>query len=331
MRSIISIAAALTIITTLTACSSGTQSESSASTPSQAETEVVTDETTGSTLTIDPFEALTINTEDNTLDISLITDENNHYPSGMMMKLDYSDEAYSKDILYDATIISADDKTIQIKVDAEIKPEQADNYSLSTASKTYEIKVSDIPSHLLNKEMLTPEIFDQLDAECRNRLNDPSSMTNLENSLFNGLSDMSGTSDDTATASDDSIELVAVYGSLPAKTDFLSDKKVIEDGEFIDFKANATGIPFVDDPTVSDSYRLFYIYKLAENDYSIISACPVFLNDKLLLDHTTFRTTEFGLETNSFDSEEAAFSGILEWFSNYKAMLVEITQQNTDS
>ena len=326
MKKVLSIIAALSIVTSLTACGSGTQPEPSESiTASQVETEEVK-ETENDSQVIDPFETLSINTDYNTLTVDIISDVYSHYPSAMMMSLDYGEKDYSSMITYAATIISSDDKAINVEVYAELKPSYAESYSLSSDTKSFEIKVSDIPSHLLNNEMLSAESSEQLEKHCRTLINDPSSIDNRETGLLKGVSDMSGSNQGAAVVDETALEnteLVSVFECLPSNTSFLSDQKVIEKGEYINPKYNATGIPFVEDEKKSEEFRVFYVYKINDK-YSIISACPVFLNDQLIIDHTSVKTLAFGMTDNTFDSKEAAISAIESWVSNYSG--VELTE-----
>lgn len=296
MKRILTLAAALTLITTLTACSSGAHSEPAVNAASQAATEAATtSDNNDDTAAINPFETLSISAED----VATI-DEYSHYPSTMKLAIDYGEKDYRSDVLYDITIISADDKAIQIGVDAELKPDSANSYSLSSSSKTFEISVDDILSHLLNKEMLSDESFSALEQELR---------SNIINS----------------TGAVDDIELVATYECLPVEKPALENYVVIEDNNEKNYNDWMSGISFVEDTHISDGFRVFCIYKLSENKYAIISACPVFLNSQVIIERSSIKTTAYGMTDNTFDSQEAAYAAIESWVSHYNG--VELTER----
>lgn len=284
MKRILTLAAALTLITTLTGCGSGAQSESALDTTSQTATEATQEETQ----TIDPFETFSINAKDSLA---------NQYPSSVTMEVDYGEKDYTSDVFYDVTIVSADDTAIKLKADAKLKPNSESNYVLSSESKTFEINVREIPTHLLNEDMLTDESFKLLDQEFRNII------IKLENAAINN-----------EALSTDDIELVSVYESLPIDKPSLNNYSIIKDNTETHTMDWIAGISFIEDENISNGFRVYCIYKIRENKYKVLTACPIILNDQILMDLSRSSIK------NSFrdsDSKEAAIAAIEERASQY--------------
>ena len=148
MKRIFTLAAALSLITTLTACGSGIQPEPTVDTTSQVVTEAEqTDD--NSTQKIDPFEGVYIDPINeyypSAIDISLNTDELPYY------------HGYTS-IVYNGTLLSADTQKMTLEISVDIDKSQsyldANNYEIIQDKKVFDVPIEQMRSLVIRKDQL---------------------------------------------------------------------------------------------------------------------------------------------------------------------------------
>lgn len=137
MKKVISIVAALAILTALTACGSGSQPEPSTTTASQTATEATTEDE-GIAQVIDPFEGVNISS-------------NGNYPDVISVNLDIDESLFKgHSTLYNKTILSADTSGMKIEVSFNTEAMQSflseNNYEISEEKKIYDLPVEQMQS-----------------------------------------------------------------------------------------------------------------------------------------------------------------------------------------
>lgn len=146
MKRILTLAAALTLITTLTGCGSGAQSESALDTTSQTATEVDDD---NATQKIDPFEGV------------YIDPINEYYPREIDFHLNTDELPYYQgytSIVYNGTLLSADTEKMTLEISVDIDKSQpyldANNYEIIQDKKVFDVPIEQMRSLIIRKDQL---------------------------------------------------------------------------------------------------------------------------------------------------------------------------------